>query len=523
MRVPWNEDEAIIIVDAFYQYKNGIIKKNDAIKSVSARLREMAIKKGLEIDDVYRNENGITMQMAILEHIFSNGEKGLRSGSKLFRDTMQLYVDNYAEFELKKERIKSEPMKERFSNFIRSHFAYGIRIDSPIEVMRLRKFYSEDFGEECQMTDEEIKKMLFDSCFIHDGKGFIIASETEERIRTEIDELHRQGNEIIYYDELYAKNEEWFYGLGIFSSEMLKSYLGKKFKAINCKKSFFAWEALTENELLKNNITSLWGENVLRDYYGLKNDMEYVPIDKIKYALANNTCFVWNSAETYTIEHKFVISEDEKNTILEYVANNINVKGNVAFDDMPLESVFEENYELSDNAIFALVYNLVLSSKYGTIYQRDTVSDLLINDGVKKNDATSIINAFKRFCELPLGTVLNWGAVYENGRQIDSLYRNKCAIVDNRVILYSLLLFVENCDENKEFTLSWLMDELVDRNGVSPSKVFGLDYEEMKSALMGLSQKYPDFIIASFTNDLDKISILQKKSEDVISLFEEEM
>lgn len=42
---------------------------------------------------------------------------------------------------------------------------------------------------------------------------------------------------------------------------------------------------------------------------------------------------------------------------------------------------------------------------------------------------------------------MNWGAVYENGRQIDSLYRNKCAIVDNRVILYSLLLFVENCDE----------------------------------------------------------------------------
>lgn len=83
MRVPWNEDEAIIIVDAFYQYKNGIIKKNDAIKSVSARLREMAIKKGLEIDDVYRNGNGITMQMATLEHIFSNGEKGLRSGSKL--------------------------------------------------------------------------------------------------------------------------------------------------------------------------------------------------------------------------------------------------------------------------------------------------------------------------------------------------------------------------------------------------------------------------------------------------------
>ena len=79
--------------------------------------------------------------------------------------------------------------------------------------------------------------------------------------------------------------------------------------------------------------------------------------------------FCVESAETYTIEHKFVISEDEKNTILEYVANNINVKGNVAFDDMPLESVFEENYELSDNAIFALVYNLVLSSNMNVLIE----------------------------------------------------------------------------------------------------------------------------------------------------------
>jgi phosphoadenosine phosphosulfate reductase len=158
----------------------------------------------------------------------------------------------------------------------------------------------------------------------------------------------------------------------------------------------------------------------------------------------------------------------------------------------------------------------------GTFYQRDTISDMLINDGVKKNDATSIINAFKRFCGLPFGTALNWGAVYENGRQIDSLYRNKCTITDNRVILYSLLLFTENCKDNKEFTLSWLMDDSVERNGISPVKIFGLDYEEMKSALMGLSQKYPDYLIVSFTNDLDKISVLNKRAEDVILLFEEE-
>ena len=157
-----------------------------------------------------------------------------------------------------------------------------------------------------------------------------------------------------------------------------------------------------------------------------------------------------------------------------------------------------------------------------TFYQRNTISDMLINDGVKKNDATSIINAFKRFCELPFGTSLNWGAVYEKGRQIDSLNRNKCNISDNRVILYSLFLFTEKNEGIKEFTLAWLMDEGIERKGVSPSRIFGLDYEDMKSALMGLSAKYPEFINATFTNDLDKISILNKKANDVIRLFKEE-
>ena len=159
----------------------------------------------------------------------------------------------------------------------------------------------------------------------------------------------------------------------------------------------------------------------------------------------------------------------------------------------------------------------------GVFYDRDTVSDLLINEGVKKNDATSIINAFKRFCELPIGTSLGWGSVLENGRQIDSLVRSKCMITDNRVILYALYKFAEKCNDYKEFTLAWLMNDAIDRDGVSPTRIFGLDYEDMKSILLGLSARYPEFIDATFTNDLDKITIKDKTSKDVLNLFKEEM
>ena len=44
----------------------------------------------------------------------------------------------------------------------------------------------------------------------------------------------------------------------------------------------------------------------------------------------------------------------------------------------------------------------------------------------------------------------------------------------------------------------------------------------MKSILLGLSARYPDFIDATFTNDLDKITIKDKTSQDVLNLFKEE-
>ncbi len=155
-------------------------------------------------------------------------------------------------------------------------------------------------------------------------------------------------------------------------------------------------------------------------------------------------------------------------------------------------------------------------------YDRNKVSDLLMAEGVSKADATSIINAFKRFCELPMGTSLNWGCVEENGKQIDSICRTKCIISDNRVVLYALYKFAEKCNDYKEFTLAWMMNDDIDRDGISPTRLFGLEYEEMKSILMGLTAKYPEFINATFTNDLDKISLTDKTSQDVLRLFKEE-
>ncbi len=155
----------------------------------------------------------------------------------------------------------------------------------------------------------------------------------------------------------------------------------------------------------------------------------------------------------------------------------------------------------------------------GMFYERQKVEEMLTAVDVKPKDAKSIVKAYKRLTETPLGTVLAFGYMTDD----QDLIRTKCSVSDNRVILYALLKFTEKCNDYKEFTLAWLMNDAIDRDGISPTRIFGLEYEDMKSILLGLSARYPDFIDATFTNDLDKITIKDKTSEDVLNLFKEEL
>ncbi|MDO5576814.1 MAG: phosphoadenosine phosphosulfate reductase family protein, partial [Fibrobacter sp.] len=156
-------------------------------------------------------------------------------------------------------------------------------------------------------------------------------------------------------------------------------------------------------------------------------------------------------------------------------------------------------------------------------YPKKDFIEMLLAAGVElsksgKYDAhESIHYAFKRLVETPLGTSLHWGYVTEEGE----LVRTKCTVSDPRVVLYGLFKFAEKCNDYKDFTLATLLNDSIDRDGISPTRIFGLDREDMVPMLLGLAAKYPDFITASFTHDLDKISLAKdKSSQDVLDLFE---
>jgi len=158
----------------------------------------------------------------------------------------------------------------------------------------------------------------------------------------------------------------------------------------------------------------------------------------------------------------------------------------------------------------------VLNMDFGKMYRRIELEESLSADGQSKDNISSIINAFKRLAETPFGEVLHFNYVTDDG----DLVRTKCSVSDPRVVLYGLFKFAEKCNDFKEFTLATLLNDSIDRDGISPTRIFGLDRDDMTSFLLGLSAKYPEFISASFTHDLEKISLAKDKiSSDVLDLF----
>ena len=156
----------------------------------------------------------------------------------------------------------------------------------------------------------------------------------------------------------------------------------------------------------------------------------------------------------------------------------------------------------------------------GYIYTRKNVVDMLLTEGLLERPANAVVKAYKRIIETPIGTTLNFGHVTDAGE----LVRTKCSVTDLRVVLYGLFKFAEKCNDYKEFTLATLLNDSIERDGISPTRVFGLEREDMTPILLGLSAKYPSFINASFTHDPEKITLAEDKtSADVLELFKEDL
>lgn len=106
--VPWDKQETALLMDAYLRVKNKEVSQQEAVKEVSELLRRRAILSGKEIDDVFRNVNGVRIQMKIVGGLIDDCPSGLYSGTKMFNAMVTLYKRNPVEFNEILNQAKAE-------------------------------------------------------------------------------------------------------------------------------------------------------------------------------------------------------------------------------------------------------------------------------------------------------------------------------------------------------------------------------------------------------------------------------
>ena len=254
--------------------------------------------------------------------------------------------------------------RDGVEQLLKSRFKYGFRLTSDMDIMRMRQFA--EMSEIVLPESDEALKMLISSVgFKVEDKVFVISDETIDFLKSVVEKYSEAGTQVFFYEALMAKEYDDFMENQISSEEMLKELLMKHCSGYTFSKNFMALGAKqTENDAIANELIRVWGNSTLHTFDELSELLPMIPLERIKYRLAYSELFVWNSHETYAYAGNVVISEEEGAAIIDFVRSNCEINGFASLSDVPLGAIAEVNYELSNTALYAVIFSKVLLGKF---------------------------------------------------------------------------------------------------------------------------------------------------------------
>lgn len=98
-KVNWDEEEAALLVDTYRRIEATPSQKSELLHQLSDVLRKRAVSKGLEIDERFRNFNGMKFQYDLLRYLMTDGEQGLSGAAKTIAEMAEIYRSEPEKFE----------------------------------------------------------------------------------------------------------------------------------------------------------------------------------------------------------------------------------------------------------------------------------------------------------------------------------------------------------------------------------------------------------------------------------------
>lgn len=340
-----------------------------------------------------------------------------------------------------KEITDSAEADSKLVAVLKQHYEYGFKYDSIRELMRFRQF-ADAMDIELTEDDESLKAAILACGTVIDDKVYCKSDDMPKELQKIIDEVFASGACVIYYESLFEKEQEWMESRVITSADMLKEYLQKNIAGCSYSKKFMVkGNRRSEKEAVTDELKRVWGDCPSNDVNDLGDRLPYIPLSNIWRVISGNDLFVLVSEGKYLFIKRFVITPDEEEDILEFVESACEENGFASLSDVPLGSIEEENYELTQLAIYNAIYKKVLSGRYhlnGKILTKEK-TDLdavaLLKQYIKGKDECTFDEVADKVVELTGGTNRQYAfqALYDDMVRVD-----KNRFVANRFVNFKI-------------------------------------------------------------------------------------
>ena len=97
---------------------------------------------------------------------------------------------------------------QQLKGLLLEKFSYGLRVDSFIDMSRLRG-YAEEMGISITENEEELKAQIIDAGILSESKVYFFSHKLYEDLVQMAQELFGVGHQVIYYEKLFEKNSDW--------------------------------------------------------------------------------------------------------------------------------------------------------------------------------------------------------------------------------------------------------------------------------------------------------------------------
>lgn len=346
-KISWTKYEAAILLDACLEIINDESRRTAVTKRVSNDLRQMAINNGLEIDDTYRNINGIHFQMKSMESAFW-GKTIVKPSTALFREVTTLYQENRAEYDallvearnmisgnteasnsyantstdnqvpnesditvsLTDTPLPTTPANRSespWATILREYFPDGYILDDFISQFQASGYWAEKYGESCPLEGADIDTAIRKCGSLRDGRVYPVNKQEGELmviINSEIQSILATYS-VVYAEKVYEKYRNQLSEIAIYSQDVMALQL--------LKISSGKYRIVDSHIFTKSNSGSqvtLDCEHVLRERGGalsiaeITSTLWFLPYDTVYQALNRNKSILYAGAgEWMLVEH----------------------------------------------------------------------------------------------------------------------------------------------------------------------------------------------------------------------------